>query len=92
MNEQFEKLTNELKKAGFVAYCRESPSGHAFIIAGTHELNDLNIKLLQNAIMITCDPTWEVRASWPGQVGQEFQEKDFDSALTKAISLLNSKK
>lgn len=90
MESQFQELTTKLIEAGFVAYLRATE--YLYVIAGTHEDNYLDIKLLQNAIMIVCDPVWEIRTTWPGQVGEEFYPQSFDSTLEKAIELLNSRK
>lgn len=90
MEKQFQELTDKLIEAGFVAYMRAK--GHLYVVAGTHEENCHDIKLLQNAIMITCEPTWEIGTTWPGQVGQEFHPADFDSTLKKAIELLTDRR
>lgn len=90
MENQFKELVDKLIEAGFVAYCGRT--GHQYILAGTHEENANGIKLIQNGIMITCEPKWEIGTTWPGQVGQEFELIDFESTLKKAIELLNSKR
>ncbi len=90
MENQFKELANKLEEAGFVVYCGKT--GHQYILAGTHEENFDDIKLIQNGIMITCDSKWEIGTTWPGQVGQEFELPDFESTLSKAIELLNSRK
>lgn len=86
----FKELADKLKEAGFVAYCGKT--GHQYILAGTHAEDANGIRVIQNGIMITCEPTWEIGTTWPGQVGQEFQLPDFESTLKKAIELLTSKR
>lgn len=90
-NQSFEELTSKLIEAGFIAFWRMSPSGHPYVIAGTHQVGD-DIKCIQNAIMITHDPNWVVDTTWPWQGDQEFVEKDFESVLAQAIAQLTSRK
>lgn len=90
MEKQFQELTAKLIEAGFIAYMRTT--GHLYVVAGTHEENCHDIKLLQNAIMITCEPTWEIRTTWSCQVGQEFHPSDFDLTLNKAMELLTERR
>lgn len=91
MEKQFQELTDKIIAAGFVAIWRTSPSGHPYVLAGTHQTDD-GINCIHNGIMITHDPDWVVGTTWPGQIGREYMEKDFESTLTQAIAQLNSKK
>lgn len=92
MEKQFQELTDKIIAEGFVAIWRTSPSGHPYILAGTHQSTDRDINCIHNAIMITHDPDWVVATTWPGQVGHEYMEKDFESTFIQAITQLNSKK
>lgn len=91
MDNVFADLVHKLQNVGFVAYWRKSPSGHPYVIAGTHEIGG-NIKLIQNAIMITCDPNWLIQITWIENDGQDFVEENFASVVSKSISFLNSRK
>lgn len=90
MEDQFKELTARLQMAGFIAYC--GVTGHLYVLAGTHEEDCDGIKLIQNVIMITCEPNWEIGTTWPGQIGHEFVLPNFESTLEKAMELLTFKK
>lgn len=83
-------LAQKLREAGFVA--EHYTSSHQYVVAGTEQkTNCAGISAINDAIMITCEPTWLIQTSWEEST-QDIIELDFDSILAKTIELLSSRR